>query len=161
MAALGLAVLRLTLAAVLLAHGSHQLFGVLNGPGVGPGGLSATSAYFAGIGLTHPLPLAVLVGVLQFSGGLLIAIGFLTRWASLALVGTLGFLAWKDAWRWGFFMNWALDPARGHGIEYAVILAGGLLCLALTGAGDLSIDGRRNRRAALRASGRARLRTRD
>ena len=160
MAALGLAVLRLTLAAVLIAHGSHQLFGVLNGSGAGPGGLSATSAYFAGIGLTHPMPLAVLAGVIQLVGGILIAVGFLTRWAALALIAYLGFLLWKDYLRWGFFINWILDPTRGHGIEFSMVLIGALACLAFAGAGDVSMDGLASRRAAARASGRARLRTR-
>ena len=160
MTALALAVLRLALAATLLAHGSHQLFGALSGPAVGTGGLSATSAYFAGIGLTHPMPLAVLAGGIQLVGGVLIAVGLFTRWASLAVVAYLGLVAWKDSLRWGFFMNWVLDPMRGHGVEYAVILAGGLLCLALAGGGDLSVDGWRARRASARAFGRARIRTR-
>jgi putative oxidoreductase len=161
MAGLGLALLRLTVAVVLLAHGAHQLFGVLGGSGAGSGGLAATSAYFEGIGLTHPMALAVLAGVLQLVGGALIAVGFLTRWASLALIGYIGFLGWKDHLRWGFFMNWVLDPTRGHGVEYSVLIVGTLVCLTLAGAGDLSIDGRSARRAAARASGRARLRSRD
>jgi putative oxidoreductase len=161
MAGLGLAVLRLTVAVVLLAHGAHQLFGMFGGPGAGPGGLSATSAYLEGIGLTQPMPLAVLAGVIQLVGGALIAVGFLTRWASVALIGYIGFLGWKDHLRWGFFMNWMLDPTRGHGVEYSLLIIGTLACLILTGGGDLSIDGRSARRAAARASGRARLRTRD
>jgi uncharacterized membrane protein YphA (DoxX/SURF4 family) len=57
-------------------------------------------------------------------------------------------------------MYWVIDPSRGHGVEYSLVLVGALVCLAATGAGDFSIDGRSARRAASRASGRARLRTR-
>jgi uncharacterized membrane protein YphA (DoxX/SURF4 family) len=70
----------------------------------------------------------------------------------------LGILIWKDQMRWGFFANWMLDPERGHGVEISIVLAGALVCLALAGAGDWSIDGWRARAAAARASGRARLR---
>jgi putative oxidoreductase len=160
MTALGLAVLRLSLAAILVAHGAHELFGVFAGPGVGPGGLSATSAYLAGVGLTRSLAFAVAGGFIQLAGGVLIGLGFLTRWASLVVVAYLAALVWKAHLRWGFFMNWTIDPARGHGIEYFLLIAGGLVCLALVGGGELSIDGRRATRAAARALGRARLRTR-
>ena len=160
MTGLGLAVLRLTLAGALLAHGIHQLSGMFAGPGNGPGGLAATAAYFSGLGLEPGFAFAVLASTIQVLGGFLIAIGLLTRWASIALLGYLGVLVWKDQSRWGFFMNWVLDPTRGHGYEYSLLIAGGLLCLVFAGGGDWSIDGRRANRAASRASARARLRTR-
>jgi CubicO group peptidase (beta-lactamase class C family) len=50
------------------------------------------------------------------------------------------------------------DPVRGHGVEYALVLLGALLCLALGGAGDLSVDGRRLRQADSLALQRARIR---
>jgi putative oxidoreductase len=158
MAALGLAVLRLTVAAVLVAHGAHQLFGVFGGAEAGPGGLAATASYFSHLGLTPAMPLAILAGLIQLAGGVFIAIGWLTRWSALAVAGYAGILVWKDYVRWGFFINWALDPSRGNGIEYSVVLIGALACLFFAGGGDFSIDGRRARRAAARASGRARLR---
>jgi len=160
MAGLGLAVLRLTLASALLAHGLHQLSGMFAGPGSGPGGLATTAAYFSGLGLEPGFAFAVLASTIQVLGGLLIAIGLLTRWASIALLGYFGVVVWKDQVRWGYFMNWVLDPTRGHGYEYSLLLAGGLLCLVFAGGGDWSFDGRRANRAALRASARARLRTR-
>src|SRR5262245_34211540 len=110
MAGLGLAVLRLALASALLAHGLHQLSGMFAGPGNGPGGLTTTAAYFTGLGLEPGFAFALLASVIQVLGGLLIAVGLLTRWASVALLGYLGILIWKDQFRWGFFMNWMLDP---------------------------------------------------
>ena len=110
------------------------------------------------LGLVPGYPLAVIAGTIQLVAGGLIAIGLLTRWAALATVLYLGIMIWKDQWRWGFFANWMLNPERGHGVEVSVVLVGALVSLALAGAGDWSIDGRRTRVAAARASGRARLR---
>jgi putative oxidoreductase len=161
MTALGLLVLRLTVAVALVAHGSHQLLGWLAGPGVGPGGLTATAARFVALGLSPGFPLAVLAGVIQLVSGLLIGLGVLTRWAALAAMTYLALIVWRGNLRWGFFLNWVIDPARGHGVEYAAVLGGALLCLVFAGAGDWSFDGWRARVAASRASGRARLRVRN
>ena len=158
MNAAGLLLLRLAVAVVLLAHGSHQVFGMFGGPGVGPGGLTTTAARFSTLGLEPGYPLAVMAGTIQLAAGGLIVIGLLTRWASIASALYLGIMIWKDQWRWGFFANWMIDPQRGHGVEISVMLVGALMCLALAGAGDWSIDGWRARVAAARASGRARLR---
>jgi uncharacterized membrane protein YphA (DoxX/SURF4 family) len=69
-------------------------------------------------------------------------------------------MLFRDSARWGFFLNWRLDPTRGHGMEFSLLLIGGLACLCVTGAGRWSIDGVRSRSAAARAAGRARLRAR-
>ena len=158
MAGLGLVVIRVVLAVVLVAHGSNILFGVWGGPGIGPGGLENTASQYAAFGLHPEFVLAVLAGVTQLVSGLLLGLGFLTRWASLALLAYLGIGVWKEHLQWGFFLNWIGTPGRGHGIEYSLILAGVLLGLMLTGGGDWSIDGRRATSHAARAAGRARLR---
>lgn len=158
MTAAGLLVLRLVVAVVLLAHGGHQIFGLFAGPAVGPGGLTTTAARFSTLGLEPGYPLAVISGTIQLAAGTLIAVGLLARWAAIASALYLGIVMWKDQWRWGFFANWMVDPGRGHGVEISVVLTGALVCLALAGAGDWSVDGRRARAAAARASGRARLR---
>lgn len=160
MGALGLLVLRLFLSAVLVAHGAHALFGAFAGPGVGPGGLTSASAYFAGLGLAPPFALAVTAGVIQFAGGILVGVGYFTR-VSAGLVGLLELVRISvDSARWGFFLNWVLDPTRGHGMEYSLLIIGSLGCLILTGAGEWSLDGLRDRSAAALAAGRARLRER-
>ena len=158
MNAAGLLVLRLVVAVVLLAHGGHQIFGLFAGPATGPGGLTTTAARFSALGLEPGYPLAVMAGTIQLAAGGLIAIGLLTRFASIASALYLGIMIWKDQWRWGFFANWMMDPERGHGVEVSLVLVGALVCLTLAGAGEWSADGRRARTAAARASGRARLR---
>jgi len=59
----------------------------------------------------------------------------------------------------GFFINWAMTPGVGHGVEYNLALIAALLCLTLIGPGAFSIDYRRERSAAADAAGRARLRS--
>jgi putative oxidoreductase len=160
MTASGLLVLRLMLALVLVAHGAHALFGVFAGPSIGPGGLSPATRYMAALGLTPAFALAAAGGVIQFAGGLLVGAGWFTRTSSAVVATYTTFMVFSDSARWGLFLNWRLDPTRGHGMEFALLLIGGLLCLCLTGAGQWSMDGLRSHSAAARAAGRARLRVR-
>ena len=160
MTAAGLLLLRLTLAVVLVAHGAHVLFGAFSGSNVGPGGLSRAAAYMSALDLSPAFPIAVATGAIQLAGGALVGVGWLTRWASAATAVLLTLLLFRDSARWGFFLNWVLDPTRGHGMEFSLLLIGGLACLSLAGAGEWSIDGVRAHSAASRAAGRARLRAR-
>jgi len=160
MLGLGLLVLRLTVAVVLVAHGAHELAGLFAGPGVGPGGLTATAAHLNAIGLAPGLPVAVVASLIQVVCGLLIGFGLIARFAALAGAGYFGILMWKGQWHWGFFLNWVADPARGNGIEYSALITAALVCLVLAGPGEWSFDGMRTRSAATRAAGRARLRNR-
>jgi len=160
MTAAGLLVLRVTLAFVLVSHGGHVLFGFAAGGGLGPGGLNQATARFAAAGLEPGLLVAVIVGVVQFASGLLIGIGLMTRWATLATSALTAILLWKLHAPWGLYLNWVGDPTRGHGIEFSLALIGALVCLMLTGPGEWSFDGRRAYTVASRAAGRARVRWR-
>jgi putative oxidoreductase len=155
---LGLVALRLALAAVFVAHGANMLFGLWAGPGIGAGGTDLSAQQFAAIGLNPAFPLAVAVGVLEALGGVLLAIGWFTRFVSPALIIVMGMVIWKVQAANGFFLNWMGAVDRGQGYEYSVLLIGALLCLTLTGAGDWSIDGQREATRASRQAGRARLR---
>jgi putative oxidoreductase len=162
MSGTGLLLLRLGLAVVSVTHGLHTLFGVMGGPGsgVGPGGLSQTGAQFTAMGLPGGFLIAVLAGVAGLVGGALIGIGYLVRWAAVTLAALTAILAWKSQAPWGFFLNWVLEPGRGHGIEFSIVLCAAYICLALTGGGDWSFDGRRANKRSYVAAGRARLRGR-
>ena len=149
----GPAVLRVVVGATFAAHGAQKLFGIWGGPG-----LAGTGGYFDSIGLSPGFPLAVAVGVIEFGGGLLLMAGALTRVASLALVAVMLGAIWNVHLQNGFFMNWALTPGRGHGVEFNVLAIAALLCLALTGPGAFSVDHNRARSAESYAAGRARLR---
>ena len=149
----GPAVLRLSIGLVFVAHGAQKLFGVWGG-----GGPSGTAAFFAQLGLTPALPLALLVGLLELGGGLLLIAGAFTTAAALALAASMSVATWKVHLANGFFLNWAIAPGRGHGIEFSLALIGALVALALMGPGAFSVDARRARSAEARAYGRARLR---
>ena len=158
MVGLGLLVLRLVLAVVFIAHGGNKLFGLFGGPGIGPGGLSMTSAFFATVGLSPSFVLAVTDALLELVGGALLAVGLFTRAVSVLLAIAMGLAIWKVHFQWGFFLNWMAAPGRGQGMEYSIVLIAALICLALSGGGDASVDGLNQRSAARDAAGRARLR---
>jgi putative oxidoreductase len=149
----GPAVLRLAVGAVFVAHGAQKLFGVWGG-----GGLQGTAAFFSQLGLTPPYPLAVLVGLVEFIGGLMLIAGALTLFAAAALAINMAVAIWKVHLVNGFFLNWSLVPSQGHGYEFNVALVGALVSLMLTGPGAFSVDGQRARSAETKAYGRARLR---
>lgn len=160
MSGFALLLLRLVLAVVSVAHGMHVLFGTLGGEGlgIGVGGLDAAAARFTEMGLTPGFLIALLAGVTQLVAGVLLGIGYLTRWAAVALAGYTTILAWQSQAQWGFFLNWVGEPGRGQGVEYSLVFAAACLAIALLGGGEWSFDGRRRRRAAYVAAGRARLR---
>ena len=150
--AYGPAVLRLALAAVFIGHGAQKLFGLWGGAG-----LAGTAAAFAQAGIEPSFPLATVWGVVQFFGGILLAVGAFTTISSIALAVLMVGGIWKASAH-GFFLNWGLTPGLGHGTEYYVVMLAALVCLMLTGPGAFSIDHRRAASAEAEAAGRARLR---
>ena len=98
MPAAGLLIVRIVLAAVLIAHGAHDVFGTFESPAIGHGGLAARAAYMASIGLTPGSVFAMVGGVSELAGGALLALGFFTRAVALVLLAFQAVLLWKDAW---------------------------------------------------------------
>lgn len=150
----GLAVLRLAVGAIFIAHGAQKLFPVWGG-----GGIAGTAAFFAQLGLSPAVPLAALVAVVEFFGGIMLVLGAQTVPAALALAIDMVVAIWKVHFANGFFINWTMAPGQGHGYEFNLTLLGALIALMLTGPGAFSVDGQRARTAESRAAGRARLRT--
>lgn len=118
----------------LVPHGAQKLFGFAGG------NLQATAAGFERLGLVPALPLATLVGAVEFFGGLCIAFGVFTRPAALAAAVLLAVAALKVHLPNGWFWS-------ARGLEYPLLWA--LLCVAcvLRGSGPLSIDAARGRDA--------------
>jgi putative oxidoreductase len=133
-------VLRLALGAVFVAHGAQKLFGVWGG-----GGPTGTAAFFQAQGLSPALLLALLVGLVETAGGLLIMAGAYSAPAAAALAVIQAVAIWKVHRPHGFFLNWTGAPGVGHGFEFNVVLVAGLVCLMLTGPGALAVDIRRLR----------------
>ncbi|MBX8800585.1 DoxX family protein [Pseudochrobactrum asaccharolyticum] len=98
-------------------------------------GLEGTAQYFGAIGLPMPSVTAVLVGLVEFVGGLAILIGFQTRIAAVVVA----------LFTIGATLVAHMDFAEGMNALMAqknLAIAGGLLLLAVTGAGAYSVDRR-------------------
>jgi putative oxidoreductase len=149
----GPAVLRLVTGAVFVAHGGQKLFGLWGG-----GGPDGTAAFLSQVGLTPAYPFALVAGIVEFAGGLLLISGAFTLVAAILLAIEMAVAVWKVHLANGFFINWAALPGQGHGYEFNLTLIAVLVSLSLTGPGALSIDGRRARSAEYEAYSRARLR---
>jgi putative oxidoreductase len=98
--------------------------------------ISGTAGYFAGLGLPVPTVTAVLVGLVEFVGGLAILVGFQTRIAA-AIVALCTIGATLVA-----HMNFA-EGMNALMAQKNLAIAGGLILLALQGAGSISIDAKR------------------
>jgi putative oxidoreductase len=103
--------------------------------------ISGTAAYIASKGLPFPQLLAVGAGIGELAGGIAIAIGWQTR---LAAVGLIVFTA-VAAFFFHDFWNLPAGAERANQMVHAMknlSMIGGLMVLAVAGAGRLSVDGR-------------------
>jgi putative oxidoreductase len=98
--------------------------------------IAGTAGFFESLGLPAPTVTAVVVGLVEFFGGLAVLIGFKTRIAAILLaVFTLGATAVAH-----------LDFSQAGNalmLQKNLGLIGGFILLAVIGAGAYSIDGRR------------------
>jgi putative oxidoreductase len=126
-------VIRLVLGAIFFAHGAQKVLGWWGG-----GGWSATLEAFTKQGM--PAPVAMLVMLGEFLGGIGLVVGCLTRVAAagiaLIMLGAIFLVHLQN----GFFINWSVTPGRGHGIEANLAYLAMAVALVLTGAGTASID---------------------
>src|ERR1700681_3025144 len=96
-----LLVLRLALAVVIFPHGAQKMLGWFGGYG-----FAGTMQFFTGM-MHIPAFLAVLAILAKFLGSILVALGLLTRLASLAIVVNMVVAVATIHLRNGFFMNWS------------------------------------------------------
>ena len=114
------AVFRIVTGLLFAQHGAQKLFGLLGGMGESGG-----SAAF--------LSLMFFAGVIEFFGGLLIAVGFLASWVAFVASGEMAA---------AYFMahaSRALFPIQNQG-ELAVLYCFVFLYIASRGAGTWSLD---------------------
>ena len=115
------AILRVGAGLLFVEHGVQKLFGLLGGFGGHPGA-------------TAPLgSLLGVAGILEFVGGLLLVVGFLTRPAALVLAGEMITAAVLVHLPRG---GWPLENAGELPLLYAVVF----LFFVGNGAGPASID---------------------
>lgn len=126
---LGLAILRVVIGVIFIAHGVPKLFG----------GMEGTAGFFGSIGIPLPLAAAWLVALLEFLGGLALIAGLFVMPISLLLVAhMLTGIVLVHAPN-GFYV---IGPGSG-GVEFSLILAASLLMLVFGGPGLAAIDSRR------------------
>ncbi len=118
---------RIAAGGLLAPHGAQKLLGWWGG------NIQNTGAMFAKAGLEPGLPLAYLVGSWELFGGILIAIGFLTRPAALGAAFLLAVATVVVHLPIGFFWT-------GRGLEYPLMWTILMLAIAARGAGPLSVD---------------------
>jgi putative oxidoreductase len=127
--ALGLLLLRAVFGLTLAAHGSQKLFGSFGG-----GGPAGTMKFFRSLGFRAPLLMALMAGLGEFVGGLLLAFGLLTPLAALILVvvmlNAIGTVHWKK----GFF-----NSAGGYEFNLAILATA--VAITAIGPGRYSLDG--------------------
>lgn len=123
----GLLLLRLTLGAIFVAHGSQKLFGAWGG-----GGIEGTGQFFAQNGLKPGEALAVLAGTGELVGGILLALGLLTRLGALAIAVPM-VIAIVAVHLPGPFID---------GFEFPLALLAAAIVMLLVGPGRLSLDAR-------------------
>jgi putative oxidoreductase len=119
----GIALLRLAVGGVLLAHGSQKLFLY---------GIGGTAGFFAHLGIPVPMVSAVLSIGAEFLGGLALVLGFGTRWAAAVVAFNMLVAVVGVHLQHGFFL-----PA---GAEYALTLLAANVALVFTGPGAFALD---------------------
>lgn len=107
------------------------------------GGFDGTVGYIASKGLPMASIVAGLTILIELGGGLAVVVGFMTRWAALALAAFTVLAAVI------FHAYWSVPPeqvmAQQINFWKNISIAGGFLVLAAFGAGSISIDARRAR----------------
>jgi putative oxidoreductase len=127
MADIAILVLRLALGFMFAAHGLQKAFGLFGGPGIG-----GFSEMLVGLGFKPSLFWAYLAAYAELVGGILLAVGFLTRGAAFVLLVLILVAVFKVHLSKGFFLS------QG-GFEYTFIIFSVCLALILLGPGKFTI----------------------
>ena len=122
----GLFVLRLAMGSVFIAHGAQKLFGAFGGPG-----LNGFSGMMAKMGLKPALAWALAVALVEFVGGIFLALGFLTQVAAGLIAVVMAVALFTVHLTNGFFLP--------HGFEFVLVLFAAAIALATLGPGNFAI----------------------
>lgn len=124
---LGLAILRIVLGVIFVAHGWPKI-----------GSMEGTAAFLGGVGIPAPMIAAWVVTILELGGGILLLAGFLVTPVALLLTAHmfLGIVTVHAAK--GFYVIF-LGTA---GIEFNLLLAASLMMLVFGGPGLAALDSR-------------------
>jgi putative oxidoreductase len=121
----GLLLLRLVVGLLFAAHGAQKLFGWFGG-----GGPRGTAGFLSSLGYRMPAAMALVAGLAELGGGLLLALGFLTPLASF-LLATMMLNA---------IVTVVFPKGLLGGYELELTLLTVAIGLAATGPGEISLD---------------------
>jgi putative oxidoreductase len=120
---IALVVMRLALGAIMVAHGSHKVFG----------GLHHHAQMVAGMGI--PAWLGYVSAFTEFLGGLLILAGLFTRAAAFAICINLIVAIWKVHWH-----NGLMGSPDHPGYEFPLAVGALAFALIFLGGGPIAFD---------------------
>jgi putative oxidoreductase len=128
---LGLAILRVVLGVIFIAHGAPAVFG----------GMEGTTAFMDSLGIPLPVVAAWAITLLEFLGGISLIAGFLVTPVALLLAThmMMGIVLVHAAK--GFYV---LGPDANGGIEFNLLLTASLLMLVFGGPGLAAMDSRQH-----------------
>ncbi|MEH7455307.1 DoxX family protein [Gottfriedia acidiceleris] len=125
---IGLLLIRLIVGILFIGHGAQKLFGWFGGYG-----LKGTGGWFESIGMKPGVTIALIAGLVEFIGGILFAVGFLTPLAGILIAGTMAMAIIKVHAPNGIW-------ATSNGYEYNLTLLVVAISVVLTGPGKYALD---------------------
>ncbi|WP_261132422.1 DoxX family protein [Bacillus sp. Marseille-Q3570] len=125
---LALLLIRLVFGLTFAAHGTQKLLGWFGGHG-----LEGTAGFFESLGLKPGKTMALMAGLGEVVGGLLIAFGFLTEVGAVLMIVPMLVAIFKVHGQNGY---WATEG----GYEYNLAIITVAVALVLAGPGAYSID---------------------
>jgi putative oxidoreductase len=128
MEAHGLFVLRVVVGLLFVGHGAQKLFGWFGGDG-----LFGTADFLRSLGLRRALLWAVVGGLTELVGGLLLALGLLMPLGPLAIIAVMLVATVTVHWTNGLW-------AENGGFELPLTNMAIALALALSGPGAFALD---------------------
>ncbi|MDP2605241.1 MAG: DoxX family protein [Deltaproteobacteria bacterium] len=124
---LALLILRIGTGVIFIPHGYPKMTG---GGGEEKGGQAHLTQSLAKMGLPFPYAFAILVGAIEFFGGLLLILGLQTQWAALALAFVMLVATGRVLVQRGFVGE----------ADFPFSLLVATLALALLGGGTISLE---------------------
>jgi putative oxidoreductase len=128
-----LAIIRLVLGGVMLAHGAQKMLGWFGGYG-----FTGTMGFFENQ-LLLPAALAFLAIAAEFFGGIGLILGLLGRVAAFGITVNMLVAIMTVHLPNGLFMNWS-GQQKGEGFEYHLLVLAITTAILLKGSGAWSVD---------------------
>jgi putative oxidoreductase len=119
----GVALLRMTVGAVFLAHGLQKLLVT---------GMPAVAEFMRQVGIPMPMASAIVVTAAETVCGLALVLGLFTRWAAAPLAINMLVAMTVVHLPNGFFLP--------NGIEFTLVLLAACAAIGLAGPGALALD---------------------